>query len=156
MRNAMHIGFCALGVGRCTLVFPWTPVAWFLCAVHRILAPRSTLFGQYPGDYHKNVPFEHYAAIPLWFRDITPDNPEEDSECNLPELYENGPLFLVYWEGLFYALAAEIRYLYRGLRLRFGVQGFERGDKFLIDCGPRLRYPLGCQVTFEDCGVHRR
>ena len=42
--------------------------------------------------------------MPPWFRDVTPDNPEEDSECDLPELHEHDPLPLAYWDGLFYAL----------------------------------------------------
>jgi hypothetical protein len=43
----------------------------------------------------------------LW--EVIPDNPEEHSECNLPDLYETEPLPLAYWDGLFYALTAEIR-----------------------------------------------
>jgi hypothetical protein len=75
--------------------------------------------------------------MPPWFRDITPDNPEEDSECKLPELHENERLPLAYWEGSFYALAAEIRYLYQDLKLRFGVRRFERGNKSSFDDGPQ-------------------
>jgi hypothetical protein len=37
------------------------------------------------------------------------DNPEGHSECNLPDLYENEPLPLAYWDGIFYALTAEIQ-----------------------------------------------
>jgi hypothetical protein len=113
-------------------------VAWFLCAVHRIVAPRSTSFAHFPDDDPKNVPFEHYAAMPPWFRDIIPDNPEEYNECNLPDIYENEPLPLAYWDGLFYALTAEIQYLYENLKLRFGPK-FERGDKIQHDSGPDCR-----------------
>jgi hypothetical protein len=43
----------------------------------------------------------------LW--EVIPNNPEEHNECNLPDLYETEPLPLAYWDGLFYALTAEIR-----------------------------------------------
>ncbi|GAB7326126.1 hypothetical protein MBLNU13_g10138t1 [Cladosporium sp. NU13] len=116
-----------------------TPVAWFLCAVHRIVAPRSSSFACYPQDDPKNVPLEQYAAMPPWFRDIKPDDPEEYSECNLPALHDYESLPLAYWEGLFYALAAEINYLYQDLKLRFGAR-FERGDKKILhDYGSECR-----------------
>jgi len=114
-------------------------VAWFLCAVYRIVAPRSTSFAHYPEDDPKNAPLEQYAAMPPWFRDIKPDDPEEYNECNLPDLHDEEPLPLAYWEGLFYALTAEIRYIYEDLKLRFGTR-FERGnDKVLHIYGPECR-----------------
>jgi len=76
--------------------------------------------------------------MPPWFRDITPDNPEDESECKLPELHEHEPLPLVYWEGLFYALTAEIRYIYQDLKQRYGTK-FEQGDKILHNHGRDCR-----------------
>jgi hypothetical protein len=76
--------------------------------------------------------------MPPWFRDITPDNPEDESECKLPELHEHEPLPLVYWEGLFYALTAEIRYIYQDLKQRYGTK-FEQGDKILHSYGRDCR-----------------
>jgi hypothetical protein len=102
------------------------------------MPPRSSSFAQYPEDDLKNAPLEHYAAMPPWFREITPDKPEVYSECNLPDLYENEPLPLAYWDGLFYALTAEIQYLYQDLKLRFGAK-FERGDKILHNYGRDCR-----------------
>jgi hypothetical protein len=103
------------------------------------VAPRSRSFAQYPEDDPKNAPFEHYAAMPPWFREIKPDDPEEYHECNLPDLHDEEPLPLAYWEGLFYALTAEIRYIYEDLKLRFGTR-FERGnDKILHSYGPECR-----------------
>ncbi|KAM0711974.1 hypothetical protein Q7P35_001344 [Cladosporium inversicolor] len=64
--------------------------------------------------------------MPPWFREITPGNPEEHSECNLPELHDNESLPLACWNGLFYAIIAEIRYLYKDIKLRLGSR-FERG-----------------------------
>jgi len=113
-------------------------VAWFLCAVHRITAPRSSSFSQYPEDDSNNFPLEQWAAMPPWFRDITPDDPEQWDECHLPELDDIEPLPLAYWEGLFYALVAEIHYLYHDLQLRFGSR-FERGNRILHNCGSNAR-----------------
>ena len=44
-------------------------MAWFLSAVHRIMAARSSSFAQYPQDGLDNGPLEQYAAMPPWFRD---------------------------------------------------------------------------------------
>lgn len=76
--------------------------------------------------------------MPPWFREIKPDDPEEYNECNLPDLHNYKPLPLAYWDGLFYALIAEIRYLYDDLKLRFGAK-FERGLEILHYYGPRCR-----------------
>lgn len=112
-------------------------MAWFLCAVHRIMAPRSNSFAPYPQDDPKNVPLEQWAAMPPWFKDIRPDDQEEWAECHLPELNDCDTLPLAYWEGLFYALIAEIQYLYQDLQQRYGEQ-FELGDKILHHKGPNV------------------
>jgi hypothetical protein len=113
-------------------------VAWFLCAVHRIMAPRSTSFAQYPQDDLDNGPLEQLSAMPPWFRDIRPDDPEGWNECILPELHNQEALPLAYWDGLFYALIAEIQYLYKDLHLRFGAR-FELGNKILHNHGRDTR-----------------
>lgn len=76
--------------------------------------------------------------MPPWFRDIKPDDPEEHSECNLPKLDHDEPLPLAYWDGLFYALVAEIRYLYQDIKLRLGAE-IERGDRVLHNYGRDCR-----------------
>jgi hypothetical protein len=67
-----------------------------LSAVHRIMAPRSTSFAQYPQGDLENSPWEQLSAMPPWFRDIRPDDPEYLDECNLPELHSQNTLPLAY------------------------------------------------------------
>lgn len=102
------------------------------------MAPRSTSFAQYAENDSHNAPLEQYAAMPPWFRDIAPDDLETWDECHLPELHGEDPLPLAYWEGLFYALIAEIRYLYSDLQLRFGGR-FEQGNRILHHYGRDAR-----------------
>jgi hypothetical protein len=102
------------------------------------MAPRSTSFAQYPQDDLENSPWEQLSAMPPWFRDITPDDPEYLDECTLPELRNQEPLPLAYWDGLFYALIAEIRYLYKDLEQRFGAR-FELGNEILHNHGRDAR-----------------
>jgi hypothetical protein len=71
----------------------------FLSAVHRIMAPRSISFAQYPQDDLDNGPLEQLSAVPPWFRDIRPDDPEYLDECTLPELYNQDTLPLAYWHA---------------------------------------------------------
>jgi hypothetical protein len=120
------------------------------------MAPRSASFSQYPEDDPKNIPLEQWAAMPPWFREITPNDPEMHDECHLPDLDDIEPLPLVYWEGLFYALVAEIQYLYRDLQSRFGAR-FERGTTILHNYGPDCRTPndpfsvVGFAQLLETC-----
>lgn len=90
------------------------------------MAPRSNSFAPYPQDDPKNIPLEQWAAMPPWFKDIRPDDQEEWAECHLPELSDCDTLPLAYWEGLFYAIIAEIQYLYQDLQHRYGER-FELG-----------------------------
>jgi hypothetical protein len=71
----------------------------FLSAVHRIMAPRSISFAQYPQDDLDNGPLEQLSAMPPWFRDITPGDPEYLDECTLPELHNQDTLPLAYWHA---------------------------------------------------------
>jgi hypothetical protein len=102
------------------------------------MAPRSTSFAQYPQDDIENGPWEQLSAMPPWFRDIRPDDPEYLHECTLPELHNQDTLPLACWEGLFYALIAEIRYLYKDLKQRFGAR-FELGNNILHNRGRDAR-----------------
>jgi len=139
MRNAMRVGCWALGIGRFALVF--SGPLWPGSFAPSIASWRhgATLLRSIPGT---TIRTSQYAAMPPWFRDITPDNPEEDSDCKLPELHENEPLPLAYWEGLLYALTAEIRYLYQDLKLHFGVRRFERATSLHLTTARRQNDPF--------------
>jgi hypothetical protein len=56
------------------------------------MAPRSISFAQYPQDDLDNGPLEQLSAMPPWFRDITPGDPEYLDECTLPELHNQDTL----------------------------------------------------------------
>jgi hypothetical protein len=75
------------------------PAAWFLPAGHHIMAPRSTSFAQYPQDDLENSPWEQLSAVPPWFRDIRPDDPEYLHKCTLPELHNQNHLPLANWHA---------------------------------------------------------
>ena len=105
-------------------------IAWWLCAVHRLMPPRSASYANYPQESSENAPFEHYSAMPPWFIDVDPNSPEALGECQLPELDELDTLPLAFWDGLFYALIAEIKFLYNDLKESYGER-FEMGDTIL-------------------------
>jgi len=56
---------------------------------------KQPLLGGFAGD-PRNIPLEQWAAMPPWFRDITPGSPEQWDECHLPELDDIEPLPLAY------------------------------------------------------------
>lgn len=105
-------------------------VVWWLCAVHRLMPPNSASYANYPPENAENAPFEHYSAMPPWFIDVDPNSPEAFGECQLPELDELDTLPLAFWDGFFYALIAEIRFLYNDLKETYGER-FEEGDTIL-------------------------
>jgi hypothetical protein len=105
-------------------------VAWWLSAVHRLMPPRSASYANYPSGSSENAPFEHYSAMPPWFIDVDPNSPEASGECQLQELDELDTLPLAFWDGLFYALIAEVKFLYNDLKESYGER-FEMGDTIL-------------------------
>ena len=98
--------------------------------MHRVMPPRSKSYADYQPENSENAPFEHYSAMPPWFIDVDPNSPEALDECQLPELDELDTLPLAFWDGLFYALIAEIKFLYNDLKESYGER-FEMGDTIL-------------------------
>jgi hypothetical protein len=107
-----------------------TMVTWWLNAVHRIMPPRSASYANYPHESSEYAPFEHYSAMPPWFIEVDPNTPEALGECQLPELDDRDTLPLAFWDGLFYALIAEIKFLYSDLKESYGER-FEMGNTIL-------------------------
>jgi hypothetical protein len=105
-------------------------VTWWLNAVHRLMPPRSASYANYQSGSSENAPFEHYSAMPPWFIDVDPNTPEALGECQLPELDDRDTLPLAFWDGLFYALVAEIKFLYDDLHECYGER-LEMGDTIL-------------------------
>ena len=105
-------------------------VTWWLNAEHRIMPPRSASYANYPSGSSEYAPFEHYSAMPPWFIDVDPNSPEALGECQLQELDDLDTLPLAFWDGLFYALIAEIKFLYHDLKESYGER-FEMGNTIL-------------------------
>jgi len=105
-------------------------VTWWLNAMHLVMPPRSDSYANYPSGSSENAPFEHYSAMPPWYIDVDPNTPEALGECQLPELDERDTLPLAYWDGLFYALIAEIKFLYGDLKESYGER-LEMGNTIL-------------------------
>jgi hypothetical protein len=105
-------------------------VTWWLNVMHLVMPPRSESYANYPSGSSENAPFEHYSGMAPWYIDVDPNTPEALGECQLLELDDRNTLPLAYWDGLFYALIAEIKFLYDDLKESYGER-LEMGDAIL-------------------------
>lgn len=119
---------------------------WFICAAHRVMPPRSDSYANFP-EGSQNVPLEQYSALPPWFKDVDPNEDEKFGECELPALLPANRLPLAHWDGVFYAIAVEIKHLYHKLQKHYG-DDFEKGATVLHNHG--LHGLGGCNVTVRD------
>lgn len=91
-------------------------LAFFICGVHRQSAPQST------SALHKKVHSRSSAdsANSSTSGKSSCKSPTPGKWCELPKLVTTSMLPLSHWDGLYYALIAEIRLLYEDLNNRFG------------------------------------
>ncbi|KAM0717623.1 hypothetical protein Q7P37_007475 [Cladosporium fusiforme] len=145
-----------------------SPIAWFLCAMHRIIPPRTSQTS-FSGSESGNAPLEFLSSMPPWYKDRIPSSLDTEDEDKLPDLNDEDMLPLCYWEGLYYAAIAETSIFYRDTETRYeeqaskesfvlhheGVDGCNKGPvtplhllKVLETCWDMLMNPL-LTTTFD-------
>lgn len=95
-----------------------------------MMPPRSESYANFP-EGSQNAPLEQYSALPPWFKDVDPNEDENAGECDLPALVSANRLHLAHWDGVFYAVAVEIKHLYHKLKKHYG-DDFERGAAVVL------------------------
>lgn len=87
------------------------PLAYFLCAVHRQAAPQP----RQKKDRHASISSDSSSNSAS-----SCNSTDAGKNCELPELCLESMLPLGYWDGLYYALVAEIRQLHADLQEKYG------------------------------------
>lgn len=91
-------------------------LAYFICAVHRQQSPQPQTHTRQGSVSSQNSNTSRISC----------NSTGGKKNCELPKLVTTSMLPLGYWDGLFYALVAEIRSLHQDLQQRFGF-GCENG-----------------------------
>ncbi|OQO12723.1 hypothetical protein B0A48_02187 [Cryoendolithus antarcticus] len=141
-------------------------LAWVLCATHRCSAPQEMTRDTFSFD-SEGVDFSGLSSTQSFSEDATRSSNYQSSavtdanaaspspisptcksstpgkSCQLPTLKNADMLPASCWDALYYAVAAEIKFLYQDLRERFGYK-WERGTYVLhsFGTGEGVRYDV--------------
>lgn len=139
-----------------------SPMAWFLCAVHRKIPPRNSQANS-SGSASTYAPIEFLSSMPPWYKDADLSSSATKDDDKLPDFDDKDMLPLCYWEGLYYAAVAETFVFYGATQSRYpniserqtlvlhveGVDGYNKGRvtpsqlmKVLETCWDMLMNPL--------------